>query len=253
MNRLPPAAELVEQLALRAAGRADWDRLWALLQVTLGRLRPGILRNLRESPEELLQSFVVDKLLEKDYDFPTFGKLIAAYTHYLTDVYRREQHRLLSDDIFRSGDDDGGESFIPELVSTENVESNASRNRLMAQASHFFAQLEEDAKRYLGQSMCADDGEALHKLAMRYKIANYHKRARKLGIVQNKQAITAGDYAKTDIGQWIVGTLGIPLEHEHLHDITQAVEALCAQALLWATPAAKPPCGCRALSADLAG
>ena len=252
MNRLPPAAELVEQLALRASGRADWDRLWALLQITLGRLRPGILRNLRESPEELLQSFVVDKLLEKDYDFPTFGKLIAAYTHYLTDVYRREQHRLLSDDIYR-GDDDCGDSFVPEQASAEDVESNASRNRLMAQAGRFFAQLEEDAKRYLGQSMCADDGEALHKLATRYKIANYHKRARKLGIVQNKQAITAGDYAKTDIGQWIVGTLGIPLEHEHLHDITQAVEALCAQALLWATPAAQPPCGCRALSADLAG
>lgn len=45
--------ELLALLARRREADANWDRLWEVLQLTLGRMRPAILKSLREAPEDL--------------------------------------------------------------------------------------------------------------------------------------------------------------------------------------------------------
>lgn len=227
--------ELLALLARRREADANWDRLWEVLQLTLGRMRPAILKSLRETPEDLLQGFLVEKLLEKNYRFDHFGTLVAAWTNYLTDVYRRESHRPLADDLMRADEvDDDAPPVSERLPSEENVEANVGMRRMLHAAGEFFEQLEEDAKRYLGQSLCDESGPALSKLAKRHRLVNYHKRARSLGIVQNQQAITSEDYGRTRIGQWLSQTLGIALIDANIGEIRQAIKALCERALIWA-------------------
>jgi hypothetical protein len=226
--------ELIALLATRRSPAANWERLWELIQLTLGRLRPGILKNLRETPADLLQGFVVEKLIEKDYCFDHYGTLVTAWTNYLTDIYRRNTHRPLADDLMPESDEEDAPSFVDRVPGEENVEANVGTRKFLHAAGTFFDQLEEDGKRYLGHSLCDEDGPALSALAKRHKLVNYHKRARSLGIVQNQQALVRDDYAQTRIGRWLTQTLGLRLIDENIDEIRQALKALCERALVWA-------------------
>lgn len=227
-------SELITLLAQRGiAGQAAWTRIWELVHQTLGRMSYSIYRNIREEREDLLANFFSEKLLEGDAQFKSFAMLITSYRNYLTDVYRREKHRPLAEDLApHAYDGDHSPGLADLLVADEDTETLVGRKKLAASARTFLTALDDIGRLFISEGFCDHEGEALYKLAKRHQIASYHKKAADLGILQNKTALGV-DYGKTRIGRWLTQTLGVTIHADYLGEIRDALEVLCEQAQEW--------------------
>lgn len=234
MATIEPKQELVDRLARRhEADEAGWARIWELMHQTLGRMPFSLYQSVREEKEDLLADFFSEKFLEGEAQFKSFAMLVTAYTNYLTDVYRRERHRPLAEDLVSPGDDEGdAPSLMNQMVAPEQIEEQVSQNKLAVAARDFLFSLDDISRIFVSEGFCDHEGEALYKLAKRHQVASYHKKAADLGILQNKGSLGT-DYGDTRIGKWLTRTLQIPIEKERLDEILEAFQALCGAALAW--------------------
>ena len=65
--------------------------------------------------------------------------------------------------------------------------------------------------------------------SFRQHIASYHYRAGRLGLVHKREGLPA-DYARTTLGQWLTGKLGIAIDPENIGAILQVFKILGAEA-----------------------
>ncbi len=215
----------------------EWNRLWNHLTKVLTQCRPAVLKQLPESHEDYIHSFILNKVFQDRHTSPPLHSAAALATffkNYLIDVQRYEARRpvtYLNDeatlDHFSEGCD---ESPTPDAVSTQGdpVESSHS-NQLLKSAASFVNDLCHEDQIYLSLHACDDEGEALYKIAAKYNIASYHYKAGQLGITRKKGELPDG-YEKTRIGAWMTKSLGLRIAAECIDEILDAFEALCGAA-----------------------
>lgn len=223
-----------------AEADVDLERLWLLAMAVVGSFRSTLFARLRSEREDLVSDFVLNRIIVGRKQFAGFGALVNAFQNYLRDVYRHESRSELIDDSLPEEEQQGASCDIPSPA--PGTEDAVEARRMEASAEVFVASLPEPERAYLSESkVCREDGVAVSAVAKRYRITNYHARARELGIFQHENSVTTSAYAETAIGRWITQTLGVPLDAARLPEIRAAIVALCRMALLLApTPAAAP-------------
>jgi hypothetical protein len=231
MNREQELLRLINAYA--ADEPVDVNQLWLLSMKTVGGFRSTLYGKLRSEREDLVSDFVLRKIIVGRKTFPAFGALINAFQNYLRDVLR---HENFSESLDERATDEDGQSHgceIPDFgQSTEDV---VHAKRMDAAAEVFVGSLPQGERAYLSESkVCREDGDAVSAVAKRYRITNYHAKARELGIYQHENSVTAADYSETVIGRWITQTLGIPLAVERLPEIRAAMVAMCRIAAMLA-------------------
>ena len=109
------------------------------------------------------------------------------------------------------------------------AEHGLSLAKVQAAARALIAGLPEPERLLLCEGFGREAEGGLSGVASRHAIASYHYRAGRLGLVHKREGLPA-DYARTTLGQWLTGTLGIAIDPENIGAILQVFKILGAEA-----------------------
>lgn len=245
-ERADPADTVLPDLWRRRGQLSPQEmvRLYQMVRDALARYRPPELQALGEDRDELVAQFIHLKVLRFEnapceqpdiaaHSAPSSAYAICAYfRRYLIDCLRSASHQknisLEIEGVARQVDERVG--CVSEPVSAALADYNLTEAGVLAQARAFLQTLEPPDRLLLagGLGHLADDKGGLSQVAARHRIASYHYRAGKLGIVLKKGAVPAA-FAQTRIGVWIGQTLGIAIQSDNRQAI-QVVLGLLAVA-----------------------
>lgn len=122
---------------------------------------------------------------------------------------------------------------IPEPEDLIELLSATFAEQIRLSAETWLHQQESWVTVYLSEHICQETNEqvSLNQLAKRYAIANYHNRARRLGITGTKgQPLITNGFQDTLLGRWLIN-LGINLLPEEASTVLASLKILCAVAL----------------------
>ena len=231
----------------QALAPQQMGRLYTIVGDALAACHPPELQALGESRQELVAQFIYVKVLRLDVD-PDDGEggepapktrgshsapstafaLCAYFRRYLIDCTRASAFRRklsLGDEV----DDAQLDAQLGEHEDAEDclAEHGLSSARVHEAARAFIAGLDAPERLLL----CEGFGKeaALSGVAARHAIASYHYRAGRLGLVHKREALPA-DYARTLIGGWLQGQLGLAIVAENMAAILQVFKILGAEA-----------------------
>lgn len=222
---------------------------YRLAQRALADCTPPELAALGESRQELVAQFIYLKVLRLDNmaDAPPDGAaraarsrhsapsnvfaLCAYFRRYLIDCTRASAFRRkapLEEDSAQAAlarqhavaDDDGAHAL---------AEHGLSESEVALAARRFIRQLPHPEQLLLREGFGQERPGGLASVATRHAIASYHYRAGRLGLVHHRGALPA-DYARTLLGAWIEGTLGIRITPENRTAIGHVFQILGAEA-----------------------
>jgi hypothetical protein len=225
-------------------------QMYDLIQRGLRNCNPPELQMLGESRQELIAQFIYSKVLrlhtrnaEKEKQLETIEEieddghsapsssyaLYAYFRRYLIDCTRASsfKRRVAVDEEvtdFLFGEEQDGDEVLESLV-----EYGLSVDRVVEAARRFISDLGEPERTLLCESFGQEARGGLSGIASRHAITSYHYRAGRLGLVHKRQGLTA-DYSKTQLGQWIEKTLGVPIHAENMQVILSIFKILGAQA-----------------------
>ncbi|WP_345252088.1 hypothetical protein [Pigmentiphaga soli] len=241
-----PAGGLADlwQRRSRLSGE-ETARLYQIVQSALARYHPPELQALPEDKEELVAQFLFAKVLRLDpggaaradtgaHSAPSNAYAICAYfRNFLIDCLRSASRQR---NVSLDADDmshvlEHKPSGSPDPVREALLDHGLDEEAVARLARRFIAGLAPEDRLLLagGLGQSVDDRGGLSQLAARHRIASYHYRAGKLGIVLKKGALPAA-FARTRIGVWMSDTLGIEVRSENRQAILFALGILAAQA-----------------------
>ncbi len=192
----------------------------------LAALREG--DDLRATRERYIQEFLLVKILDterfSDSRLDSTGVLVGYFRKLLINAINSTEESLSRDAV--SLDEEHDEASDSDMVGRCGMASAASSSpaRWLNQAREFADALEARYQVLL-LSYCAD--EAVFAVAKRYNIASAAHHAGKLGITKPHGGPPA-DYGKTLIGRWLTEVLHIRFDADHVVEIQEVFEALCA-------------------------
>lgn len=109
------------------------------------------------------------------------------------------------------------------------AEHGLSAAKVQTAARALIAGLPEPERILLCEGFGREAEGGLSGVASRHAIASYHYRAGRLGLVHKREGLPA-DYARTTLGQWLTGKLGIAIDPENIGAILQVFKILGAEA-----------------------
>ncbi|RYY91401.1 MAG: hypothetical protein EOO24_31430 [Comamonadaceae bacterium] len=250
------------QEAISSTESTDLARLWRrrqtlssnemgeMYRIVGGALKtcnPPELHVLGEGRQELVAQFIYVKVLRLDADpdeaddsgardrgshsAPSNAFALCAYfRRYLIDCTRASAFRKklsIGDEVTEGElEEQIGAHHDADAVLAEHGLSAAAVQRA---ARSFIAGLPEPERILLCEGFGKEAEGGLSGIASRHAIASYHYRAGRLGLVHKRAGLTA-DYARTTLGQWLSGTLGIAIEADNMAAILQVFKILGAEA-----------------------
>lgn len=219
--------------------------LYHIVQRALSNYHPPELQALPEDKEELVAQFLFTKVLRLDppsltrsapqeHSAPSSAYAICAYfRNFLIDCLRRAsvQRNVSLDAEGASHLLERFESDTTDPIRETLIEHDLDETMVAELARRFIASLSTEDRLLLsgGLGRWSENRGGLSQLAARHRIASYHYRAGKLGIVLKKGALPAA-FATTRIGSWISNILGIEICHENRRAILFAISILADQA-----------------------
>ena len=226
---------------------ADMGRMYAIVSSALQGCNPPELHVLGEGRQELIAQFIYVKVLRLDAKTPDAADetpaeddghsapsssfaLCAYFRRYLIDctrssAFRRKVslgHQIAENqlDEQQDPDDDIGNCLAEHGLTPERVSQSARS---------FIATLAPPERILLCESFGREATGGLSGVASRHAIASYHYRAGRLGLVHKREGLVS-DYAKTQLGQWIQQSLGIPIHPENMRAIHSVFKILGVEA-----------------------
>ena len=224
-------------------------QMYEMVGDALKSCRPPELQALGESHAELVAQFIYLKVLrlesrpDDEADKPSSNDraahsapsnafaLCAYFRRYLIDCTRASAFkRKLS-----LGDDFSDAQLEQQLGTPEPegecalAEHGLTGQAVFEAAQALIASLPEAERLLLCECFGQETAGGLSGVAARHSIASYHYRAGRLGLVHKRTGLPA-DYARTTLGQWLSGTLGIAIEPENAAAILHVFKILGVQA-----------------------
>ncbi|GAB1392370.1 hypothetical protein MASR1M60_05330 [Rhodocyclaceae bacterium] len=224
----------------RGLDETQWHRLFVLVRFVLQRCRAPMLEQLPENREYYIHDFFVRKVMETAAvatPLEHVGVLAGYFRNFLTDQTRsawlkragslegmavHERDHLEATASFCDACDCAD---IDRLLS----EAGFTHQEITDSAAAFLSGLSPGEIAYLRYNTCADDPETMSSIAKRMEIANYHEKARKLGITGLKSGFVTG-YEKTRIGNWL-RSLGIEISLDWWPQLKSVMALLCLAVL----------------------
>jgi hypothetical protein len=210
---------------------------------------PPEVHVLGEGRQELVAQFIYVKVLRLDIDpdesddngtrdraghsAPSSAFALCAYfRRYLIDCTRASafKRKLSIGDEVTEGQLDA--QLGAQHESGDDVglaEHGLSAAKVQSAARALIAGLPEPERILLCEGFGREAEGGLSGVASRHAIASYHYRAGRLGLVHKREGLPA-DYARTTLGQWLTGTLGIAVDPENIGAILQVFKILGAEA-----------------------
>ena len=250
------------QEAISSQESSDLARLWRrrqtlssnemgeMYRIVGGALKtcnPPELHVLGEGRQELVAQFIYVKVLRLDADpdeadesgardrgshsAPSNAFALCAYfRRYLIDCTRASAFRKklsIGDEVTDGQLEDqlGAHHDADAVLSDYGLSADAVQRA----ARSFIAGLPEPERILLCEGFGQEAEGGLSGIASRHAIASYHYRAGRLGLVHKRAGLTA-DYARTTLGQWLTGTLGIAIDPDNMAAILQVFKILGAEA-----------------------
>lgn len=218
--------------------------MYSLVQQALTAYHPLELQALGEDREELISQFIYFKVFRLEaahssattfplHSAPSNRHAVCAYfRRYLIDCLRSASHQRnvsLDDDDF-AYDIDQQTAMHPDPIGSVFMQYGLNEAFVRESARAFIAGLDESDRLVLAGTLgwLSDEKGGLSEVAARYRIASYHYRAGKLGVILKKCALPA-DFARTAIGQWVEHMLGIDITLENRLAILAALGILSEQ------------------------
>jgi hypothetical protein len=200
--------------------------IYTIVRRALRGYHPSELQALGEDKEELISQFLYLKVFRLEsaptaatsfplHSAPSSSHAVCAYfRRYLIDCLRSaaHQHNVSLDEGDVMLELDRQTAFHPDPIGSVLMQYGLHEAEVRESASHFIDSLDDADRMLLAGSLgwLSNKKGGLSQIAARYGIASYHYRARKLGVTLKKRSIPA-DFARTGIGQWIEGGLGIDI------------------------------------------
>ncbi|MGB3069940.1 MAG: hypothetical protein WBC18_15400 [Ottowia sp.] len=230
----------------------EMGRMYAIVTRALHPCAPSELRSLDESKQELIAQFIYAKVLRlhavgtpepDDAEDPERAPatpssapssavaLCAYFKRYLIDCTRASRLRRR----VPIGEDGIGEAQLEAELGANDEEENALRDhglnddQVKAAARCFIAALPAPERLLLCEGFGQELAGGLSGVASRHRIASYHYRAGKLGLVHMRAGLPR-DYGHTLMGSWIQKTLGITIERENMSAIHRVFKILALEA-----------------------
>ena len=225
----------------------EMGQMYRIVGGALKACNPPELHALGEGRQELVAQFIYVKVLRLDADpdeaddsgardrgshsAPSNAFALCAYfRRYLIDCTRASAFRKklsIGDEVTEAQlEDQLGAHHDADAVLSEH---GLSADAVERAARGFIAGLPQAERLLLCEGFGQEAEGGLSGIASRHAIASYHYRAGRLGLVHKRAGLTA-DYARTTLGQWISGTLGIEIEADNMAAILQVFKILGAQA-----------------------
>lgn len=199
--------------------------IYTIVHRALTAYHPSELQALGEDKEELISQFLYLKVFRLEsaqtttrfplHSAPSSSQAVCGYfRRYLIDCLRSASHQrnvsLDENDVML--EIDRKTAFHHDPIGSVLMQYGLHEAEVRESASHFIESLDDADRMLLAGSLgwLSNQKGGLSQVAARYGIASYHYRARKLGVTLKKNSIPA-DFARTEIGQWIVDRLGIDI------------------------------------------
>ena len=236
-----------------------WRRRQTLSPVEMGEMyrmvggalkacNPPEVHVLGEGRQELVAQFIYVKVLRLDIDpdeaddngtrdraghsAPSSAFALCAYfRRYLIDCTRASafKRKLSIGEEVTEGQLDAQLGAQHGDGDADLAEHGLSASQVRSAARALIAGLPEPERLLLCEGFGREAEGGLSGVASRHAIASYHYRAGRLGLVHKREALPA-DYARTTLGQWLTGTLGIAIDPENIGAILQVFKILGAEA-----------------------
>lgn len=244
---------------------AEWETLYTIVYRVLKPKYRSLVAELAMTPDEAIADFFADKvfaLADNATEVYYSGALGVFYMRYLISLQRDPYVQL------RVPPDPDAEDFAAELtglpwntfnqaVTSEPSASTVPSQRLRDDVAQLLGIALEDITReardflngqghwsaladeshwirlYLRCHQCPDQEDAIpvSTLARRHQIPSYHDRAVKIGVtVPKRQDAALEAFRASYRGQWL-NHLGIPVDPEHVEEMSLALKMLCLVAL----------------------
>jgi hypothetical protein len=240
-------AKIVAYWAQRKHGfsTAEMEDLYRLLVPLLMRTRlPAELTDQRERAN-LIHAFIAERFLINGRA-SNAGPLANAYALHLflrnyAISWLRERDRDVSLDEDADAvadlpeDDDASCSYANSIMAELRqllTEAGINVEHAGESAERFLGSLDPAERTYLARNTCAEeeDREPISRIADRLALgANYHSKARLLGITGSKGGFFQG-YENTKIGKWLV-SVGATINAEWQRELVALLAILCERAL----------------------
>lgn len=244
---------------------AEWETLYAIVYHLLKpKFRP-LVAELAMTPEEAIQDFFADKvfaLADNATEVYYSGALGVFYMRYLISLQRDPYVQLR---VPPERDSEGldaaltgvPQSFLNQAAISESSDGSAPSLSLRDAATQLLGIALEDItceardflngqghwsaladeshwiRLYLRCHQCPDQEDAIpvSTLARRHQIPSPHDRAVKIGVtVPKRQDAALEAFRASYRGQWL-SHLGIPIDPEHVEEMSLALKMLCLVAL----------------------
>jgi len=233
----------------------EMGRMYRIVGEALRTCNPPELKVLGEGRQELVAQFIYVKVLRLDADAQDVGAepgeadgdggagegagsapssayaLCAYFRRYLIDCTRASsfRRRLSIGDQVSEAQLETQLGSQPGPADDSLAEHGLSDEAVQQAARRFIAGLGEPERLLLCEGFGREMPGGLSGVAARHAIASYHYRAGRLGLVHRREALPA-DYARTELGGWIQGTLGIAIEPDNMPAILRVFKILGAEA-----------------------
>ncbi|CAN5717182.1 hypothetical protein BH11PSE13_BH11PSE13_11230 [soil metagenome] len=228
---------------------AEMGEMYRMVGGALKACNPPEIHVLGEGRQELVAQFIYVKVLRLDIDpdeaddngtrdraghsAPSSAFALCAYfRRYLIDCTRASafKRKLSIGDEVTEGQLDAQLGAQHESGDDAALSDHGlSAAKVQAAARALIASLPEPERLLLCEGFGREAEGGLSGVASRHAIASYHYRAGRLGLVHKRQGLPA-DYARTTLGQWLSGTLGIAIDPENTGAILQVFKILGAEA-----------------------
>ncbi len=231
----------------------EMGRMYTIVTRALHPCAPSELRSLDDSKQELIAQFIYAKVLRlhapdtpladeagepeppdsaRAISTPSGAVALCAYfKRYLIDCTRASRLRRR----VPVGEDGIDEAQLEAVLGANDEEEGALRDhglddeQVKAAARRFIEALPEPERLLLCEGFGRELSGGLSGVASRHRIASYHYRAGKLGLVHMRSALPR-DYGRTLMGSWIQKTLGITIESENMSAIHRVFKILALEA-----------------------
>jgi len=227
----------------------EMGRMYGIVGEALRHCNPPELKALGEGRQELVAQFIYVKVLRLDADpeetddagddddhnprsAPSTAYALCAYfRRYLIDCTRASSFRRrlsIGEQVSEAQLDEqlGSQGALEDDSLAEHGLSEAAVRQA---ARRFIAGLGEPERLLLCEGFGQEAPGGLSGVAARHAIASYHYRAGRLGLVHKREGLPA-DYARTQLGGWIQGTLGIAIAPDNMAAILRVFKILGAEA-----------------------
>ncbi len=235
--------------------------MYVIVTQALQRCTPSELRSLDEPKQELIAQFIYAKVLRlhtagaadaqgmdeglavepeartvqaasPSRSAPSSAAALCAYfKRYLIDCTRASRLRK----HVAVGEDGIDETRLEAELGADEEEEDALRDhglndgQVRAAARQFIEALPEPERLLLCEGFGLEVAGGLSGVASRHRIASYHYRAGKLGLVHSRSALPR-EYGRTLMGSWIQKTLGIEIDRENMQAIHRVFKILALEA-----------------------